>query len=285
MIYKYTLDKSSKKFNCPNCNKKTFVRYTDVDTNSYIEPTIGRCDRESKCGYHSTPKGNKVLVSSTSTTHPILPPKPTHHNGCVMGDFGKNHKENNFVTYLLTHFVPVDVKHAIHKYFVYTSIHWKGATVFWQVDENYNICSGKVMLYDKTTGKRVKKPYPHINWMHKVLKSDAFVLQQCLFGLHQLHDCLIKTIAIVESEKTAIIMSIFRPDMLWMATGAKSNFKASLLNPLKGRKIMVFPDKTEYGDWNTKTIALKKFGFNIECSQLLEYKNLEDGDDLVDLIF
>ena len=30
--FRYSLDKSSKKFVCPNCNKKTFVLYIDTET-------------------------------------------------------------------------------------------------------------------------------------------------------------------------------------------------------------------------------------------------------------
>ncbi|WP_372938062.1 DUF6371 domain-containing protein [Seonamhaeicola sp.] len=39
--------------------------------------------------------------------------------------------------------------------------------------------------------------------------------------------------AIVESEKTAIIMSMFLPDFIWLATGSKGNFKYELLELLK----------------------------------------------------
>ena len=43
--FKYSLDKSSKKHICPNCNKKTFVLYIDTVTGEYLPTDFGRCDR------------------------------------------------------------------------------------------------------------------------------------------------------------------------------------------------------------------------------------------------
>lgn len=282
MKYKYSLDKSSKKFVCPNCHKKAFVKYIDNETNLFLEETIGRCDRESKCGYHKNPKGNKPIINLSCV---VPQSEPSCHHHSVIGYYGCDYKGNSFIKYLQLHFCNTDVENVIRKYFIGTSTHWNGATIFWQVDDQLNICAGKVMLYDKITGKRVKKPYPHINWMHKVLQMHGFVLQQCLFGIHNLCDYKIgSTVCIVEAEKTAIIMSIIFPTYLWLATGSKSNLKEELLRPLKAYNIIVFPDKTEFEDWNTKTIVLGKKGFNISCSTLLEHKNIEDGSDLVDLL-
>lgn len=281
MNYKYTLDRSSKKFECPNCGKRKLVKYVEVETNNYLELPIGRCDRESSCGHHLTPKGNKTVVVSKSI---VIEQEPSCHVDDVLKAFGDNHKNNNFINFLLKNFSIVDVIHAIKKYFIGASDHWVGANIFWQIDEQMNICAGKVMLYDKITGKRVKNPYPHINWMHKVLKVPNFVLQQCLFGLHNLCDHEKgSAVCLVESEKTAVIMSILLPNMLWLATGAKANLKEELLRPLKDYKIIVFPDKTEFDDWSTKVKALEKEGFLISCSNLLENRDLEDGSDLVDV--
>jgi hypothetical protein len=54
----------------------------------------------------------------------------------------------------------------------------------------------------------------------KAFKEPEFY--QCLFGLHRItEDYQKKTIAIVESEKTAIVMSILLPHYIWLATGVK----------------------------------------------------------------
>ncbi|MFI0490057.1 DUF6371 domain-containing protein [Flavobacterium sp.] len=51
----------------------------------------------------------------------------------------------------------------------------------------------------------MKKPYNHINWLHNAIKVPDFSLCQCLFGLHRVNEDYQKTVAIVESEKTAIM--------------------------------------------------------------------------------
>ena len=63
MFSKYTLDTSSKKFICPNCGKKTFVKYNEVATGNYLADTLGRCDREVKCGYFNKPSGGGKKVN------------------------------------------------------------------------------------------------------------------------------------------------------------------------------------------------------------------------------
>ena len=60
-----------------------------------------------------------------------------------------------------------------------------------------------------------------------------------------------QTVALVESEKTAIICYAMMPQYLWLATGGKSQFN-SRLTVLKGRKIIAFPDIDAYHDWLLK---------------------------------
>lgn len=283
MNFKYTLDKSSKKFPCPSCGKKTFVKFLDTESKSYLSENIGRCDRESNCGYFSSPHSNKPLFAISKYTPPST---PTFHDELVIDIYCNNYDNNYFIQFLLQHFPEENVIHAIEKYFIGTCNHWKGATIFYQIDSALKICGAKVMLYDCNTGKRVKKPFPHINWLHSVLRLENFVLQQSLFGLHLVNNLDIEnTICLVESEKTAIIMSIHFPHYVWLATGSKQNLKLKFLEPIKAYKIIAFPDKSEFKDWNTKVDLLAKNGFGISCSSLLENKNIENGADLVDLVF
>lgn len=283
IMYKYSLDSSSKKFNCPNCRKKTFVRYVYNVSNSYLEETVGRCDRETKCQYHLKPHGNKPLVNIDNIK--ICEPKPTFIDFNYVNQSINYDCRNNFIIYLKQYFSDLEVSEVVKKYFIGNSNHWNGGTIFWQIDEKGIVHTGKVMLYDMYTGSRIKKPYPHINWIHKVYKINSFVLQQCLFGIHNLKKHKKNNaVCIVEAEKTAIIMSILCPDYLWLATGSKSNFKEKLLKPLKNYKVIVYPDKSEYEDWNKIIQQLNKKGYNFSCSPFLEDKGDVEGADLVDLI-
>jgi len=281
--YKYTLDKSSKKFRCPNCTKKAFVYYVDNETGNYLSSKYGRCDRESSCGYFNQPSGNKSIIAPFQNIQTL---NPSYLSEKVIESYCNNYDNNNFIQFLMKHFPEQDVIQAIETYYIGTTDIWNGATIFWQIDNHHKIHTGKVMLYDCITGYRVKKPFPHINWMHKVLQVEPFVLQQCLFGLHLIkeHDQKKKTICLVESEKTAIIMSMILPNYHWMATGSKTNLKHELLNPIKNFKIILFPDKSELLVWGDKMKSLIDLGYNLKCSSLIENTNYIDGFDLADFI-
>ncbi|QXP62735.1 DUF6371 domain-containing protein [Polaribacter sp. HaHaR_3_91] len=280
--YKYSLDRSSRKFICPNCHKKTFVKFIDNETNLYLNSSDGRCDRESKCGYFKKPTSNCITNINNCITEVI---QPSYHNRKVLQEYCNTKQQSNFISYLLRNFEPKIVSQAIDMYHIGTTNYWHGATIFWQIDTKNVIRGGKIMLYNCNTGKRVKKPFNHVSWIHKQLKLNNFVLQQCLFGLHLINSISKSdTICIVESEKTAIIMSIMIPNFIWLATGSKTGFKEKMLQPIKDYAIIAYPDKTEYKIWNEKAILLNKQGYKIECSNLLESIELENGGDLVDFL-
>lgn len=290
--FKYTLDKSSKKFICPSCGKQRFVKYVDTISNGYLNVTFGRCDRETSCGYHQSPTENEVLVAPNNLL-PTIITTPDYIDYELLEKSRKNFISNNFIKYLRKYFNETEITNAIDNYKIGTSKHWNGATIFWQINQSNLVHTGKIILFDENTGKRVKNPFPHIYWVHKKITVENFHLQQCLFGLHlvanplqqSIVNPLQRTVAIVESEKTAIVMSLFLPNYIWLATGSKQNLKFQLLQPLKKQAIVLFPDKGEFEDWNKKTMELQKKGFDIKCSSILEKDIYELGSDLADLYF
>jgi hypothetical protein len=167
----------------------------------------------------------------------------------------KRYESNNFVKYLTNLFGEEITSELIDKYSIGTSKfrfehkeypYYKGqegATVFWQCDFEGKIRSGKIMLYNEYTGKRIKEPYDHITWVHSALKMSAFNLKQCLFGEHLLK-INSQPVAIVESEKTAIIASVYFPQFIWLSTGGKHGLtkdKCETLNK-HGAHVILFPD-------------------------------------------
>jgi len=133
---------------------------------------------------------------------------------------------NRFIRYLRRVFGDEAASKATGWYLIGTSKKFGGgAAVFPQIDLQGNIRTGKIMQFCECTGKRVKiktsnGEKPLIDWVHTALKLPDFNLYQCLFGEHLLKDNH-KTVAICESEKTAIIASVYLPDMIWLASGGK----------------------------------------------------------------
>src|SRR5690606_5546857 len=135
-----------------------------------------------------------------------------------------NYESNHLVTYLNTIFDKTTVVQLLKKYYIATSNHWKGSTIFWQIDEVNKIRTGTIMLYNKHTGKRIKEPYNKLYWQQKKINNDDFKLKQTLFGMHLIKDSD-KPIAIVGSEKTARMCSVYYPKYIWLATGGLNNLK------------------------------------------------------------
>ena len=147
------------------------------------------------------------------------------------------------------------------------------ALIFWQVDDKRNIVNAK-RIYYRFDGHRDKNMPP------MVLYPDN---PQCLFGLHLLGEDPTKPIAIVESEKSALIMSIVMPEFVWMACGSLNNFNEHILKPLRHRKIIAFPDVDYRRDretcysvstdaWLKVASRLKAEGWKISVDMSLEKK-------------
>ena len=281
---------------CPNCEKNgKFTRYIDQHTGEYLGDKTGKCSRAIKCGYHFPPKQyfSNGGISIPHINKSLFKKKPqinlqtSYVDRTVLQESVTNKQANYFLQYLSSIWNDEVVLSLANMYNIGYSSHWNGSTIFWQVDSFGKIRSGKVMLYDPMTGKRIKKPYSHINWIHKVLKLDKFNLQQCFFGEHLLNQNREKPVAIVESEKTAIIASIFLPEFVWLACGSVHNLNNTKTKVLKGRAVVLFPDLGCYDLWNDKIPKLSKLA-TYKTSTLLEEKatitERKQGFDLADYL-
>jgi hypothetical protein len=300
--FRYSLEKytgSKTRFKCPECQNKstTFVRYIDNENGEYIDESVGKCNRENKCGYHLKPQqfflnngrpfvnyyGNHGLRSSKNLINPpnsTFIPRGIYENSLPP-------TQNNFLAFLKSLIGNEAMKKLREAYRIGCSEYWEGATVFWQIDAKGLIRTGKIMLYDRITGKRVKEPYSHITWAHTAHKLRDFELKQCLFGEHLLvgND---KPVGIVESEKTAIICSHYIPEMTWLATGGKSNFKAERFQILKERVVTFFPDLGAYDSWEEKIMNelsfIKKRSIDTTIENCATEQERADGLDLADFL-
>ncbi|MCF8426088.1 MAG: DUF6371 domain-containing protein [Bacteroidia bacterium] len=286
------------RYPCPSCQQKdkTYSLYIDTETGEHIHPNVGRCNRESSCGYHYTPKqyfhDNNI---SFDTPQPkaikprLVAPQPKTVSFIPVEVFKaslKANETNHFVKFLINQFGVEIASQLVSRYFIATSKHWNGATVFWQIDTQGKVRTGKIMLYNPTIGKRIKEPFNHINWVHKALKQPEFELKQCLFGEHLLIDKT-KPVAIVESEKTAVIASVYLPQFIWVAVGSLTNLNVEKCSILKGRIVTLFPDLNGFEKWKSKAKELSHLT-NFTVSDLLERKateaEKEQGFDIADYL-
>lgn len=230
---------------------------------------------------------NEVLINTVKPIKQPEPIKPSFHSLELLNEmYIEKNTTDNLLEFLKGKFTNDEINRALLDYYITgTNLIWSNTTVFWQIDHKEQIRGAKLMLYNKDTGKRIKEPYNHINWLHKALKLTDFKLSQCLFGLHLINIDYLKNIAIVESEKTAIVMSMFLPDYIWLATGNSGNFKIDMLAPIKKRNIIAFPDKGEFDKWNKTATELNSKGFKIAVSNILEQTEFNNGFDLADYYF
>jgi len=297
------------------------VQYKNNETEEYLHEQVGKCDRENNCGYHYGPKDyfrdNPSFDQFKNSLLPMYQNRQIKKTPISYTDPGivkytfDNYEYNNFYKYLLLLFGEQITKKLFNRFRIGTSSHiylwneehrpylrisekWLNATVFWQVDQHLKIRGGKVMVYNAVTGKRLKeKGRPFINWMHE---KGKYNLAQCLFGIHQIRNApKTQEIAIVESEKTAVIMSALYPEYIWMATGALNGINHKKFEPLMGYPIVLYPDlgkpdkrgRTPYQLWEMKGYDLDLIGHNCSLSYILEEvktpERIEQGWDLLDL--
>ena len=224
--YKY-----ANKGTCPKCHRpKCFVYYIDEEKEIVFPKYVGRCDHESSCGYHYSPReyfrdnniatpweDTKPCWCQTEETHP----KPVSFidEEIVQSTLG-HYSINPLFLYFCKVFGHEETQRLFNKYRVGTASIWNGATIYWQTDILGRTRGGKVMGYNPNDGHRIKNPQNRISWAHTLLRLQNFSMKQCFFGEHLLMDN-VTNVAIVESEKTAMIASHFLPDFIWLATGGK----------------------------------------------------------------
>ena len=287
---------------CPSCKAKlSFTQYLDGNTHKPIHYTVGKCNRESKCGYHYTPKqyfidnpsflspplaGGWVGSSSSNTTTVVKRSTPSPleragvRSGGLVGSIPFSFVErsasyrSNFVRFLCE-ILSEEQIHSIGENYALGATKNK-EVIFWQIDINGKVRTGKIMQYNPETGRRLKHEIGAIDWVHNKLKKskdlpEDFNLKQCFFGEHLLKIYPEKSVAIVESEKSALIASAFFPDLVWLAAGNLNGLSIEKCQMLKNREVILYPDLGVYEKWTEKAkIIEKECDCNINISTLLE---------------
>lgn len=271
--YKWSLRRGGRKMRCPKCGQMRFVPYVlTADMQTLAGPEFGRCDREQNCGYHKYPSD----VEAKDVTPIVQEPKePLRFFPCaVMTDVKTNLFD--YVSNLC------GVKHAIQIWKRYKIGRDGERTVFWQIAIDGTIRAGKSIPYLKNGHRDKTDKYP-ANWLHKVKAwkhlHTGEELQQCWFGEHLLKGNE-RPVVIVESEKTAAVMSEYSKKFVWLASGGSQGLKNEDKNKvLKGREVWLLPDNGMY--WNWATVAHAN-GWHI--FDALEKAPIFEGCDVLDLL-
>ena len=188
-----------------------------------------------------------------------------------------------------------------------------GHTIFWQIDEDNNVRTGKMMKY-KSDGHRDREASWNFDFIHATLSRhwdeekhemtdeppypfphlyDPDKQEPCLtfFGMHLLNKYPNATVNIVESEKTALLMAIAygnHATQVWMACGGLEMLSRERMKPIidQGRKVVLYPDRDGIAKWKAKTKQIGYDQINVDTDPVLKWWREEDGPkaDIADVV-
>lgn len=280
--YRYILDKSSKKFHCPLCSKRRYVRYIDSETGQHLPDQYGRCDRESNCTYHLDPYtdgyakkvwqqengqyNNDWIPKRRPQKAPLPKPELYPIPYEVLNETQTGYEHNVFIRNLLTRvafpFEVHDIEKVIALYQLGT-VPESGAVCFPFVDKKNQVRAIQEKIFDQHNHTDKTKQY-HTTWLHSRLKYKTYRNQplpqwledyeknetkvSCLFGEHLLTKYSNNPVALVEAPKTAIYGTLYfgspeQPqNLLWLAVYNLSSLTYHKCKVLEGRDVFLFPD-------------------------------------------
>jgi hypothetical protein len=314
--YKYSLQKGSSKNICPECGKRTFVRYVDNVTGKCLPSQYGRCDREIKCGFHNIPKTEKSYepykkrYKLPERKAQLLTPIPFE----VLAETLTNYEQNIFIQNLLQRvafpFDLCDIEAVIAQYYLGTVACYGGAIALPFIDIKNNIRAIQVKQFDeanhttKTSFINGIIKYQYLqrgsrtpDWLQAYELNDLKV--SCLFGEHLLNKYPFNPIALVEAPKSAIYGTLYfglpnLPErLIWLAVYNLSSLNADKCKALTGRDVVLFPDLSKDGKafalWKSKLDELNAIkGARFTISDLLECNASEaeklGGYDIADYL-
>lgn len=254
---------------CP-CNKSNndgkFVPYVDCERFGYCHS----CDMTFR----------PDIVNDFSPVKKRKKVKPQYVSKEYFKDllFDYSNDKNNFVHFLERVLTVYPTQEILKDYMLGTSKRNDAAVIFPHIDNYGNIISLKIMQYNKFTGKREGVIY-YDN------PEERYPI--CFFGLHLINQCK-RPIAIVESEKTACLMSYFNPNYLWLACGGSNGIRSDKFKAIKYRDVHLFPDNGKFTEWAEKLLELEdshptiNFEISKECEIWYQEGHIKKGDDVAD---
>lgn len=189
-------------------------------------------------------------------------------------------QRNTFIDFLLTLFDPPKVAAAVERYCIGGDSMCR--TIFPNIDQEGRCVGGAVIPYlpnghrDKTKG--LSNIHAELKRKDKTLPPQA---DQVLFGSHLLRLYPSASVGVVESQKSAVILSIIYPEIVWVATAGMTNFNERLLSSIYDRNVVCYPDVNGVQEWTERA---KQLPFkNIRISDWWRYAQ-DDKEDICDVV-
>ena len=178
------------------------------------------------------------------------------------------------------------MRHAVERYHLGKSR--SGKCIFWMIDDLDYVLDGHIGSSWAAQMLKAREPRLLSHW-------HTF---HCLFGLHLLstlftiHSSL--SIGIVESERSAVILSELYPQCLWLAWVYPANLTSDKLEPLRGHKVILYPRASQAMEYYMFCLeiadqASRLYHLDITVSTILEDNATAAQKsaqiDLIDFIF
>ena len=312
---------------CPHCKRKSFSPLIDIHTERPVDDkNCGICDHRSSCGYkmnYTEWKEECGHLKERPTKEQWIALKRQREKEAEQirrqeaerkaNSFAPNRKtqpvkvqayldrmavlchemhtpDNRFMDYLYTLDPSKEkVDKAFKRYCIGSTINRE--IIYWQIDREGRVRTGKIMNYDPATGKRIKGEGSYVNWMHSIMRAEgalpeSWELMQCLYGEHLLPRRPTAVVALAEGPKTAHVGAALMPHMVWVAVDSMMGLTVERLRPLRGRCVVLFPDEGRgYEEWVKRIESIAhEVGFVYAVSQFIELNAPAKGDDIGDLL-
>lgn len=315
--YRYTFDKSNKKYTCPKCNKKTYVKYKDILTNELLPDQYGKCDRVNNCQYHLNPYkngyNNKQIKNSITNnqTQNIKPKIQTYIPWNEYHALNNKNYNDQFSKNLINHYGKIKAKKILD---IYNIGNTNIKTCFPYIDQKNRIHGIQTKIYDLHQNTDKSKKYhtgsikTELNYKYNTQKPEW--LQQynqnekyftTMFGTHLLKKYTTASINIFEAPKTVIYYTAENgtpeeTNEINLATGNIHGLTKNRYNfkEFNNRKIYLWPDTSKNGEtynyWKKLGEKMEKTLSNTEVYAIDILENIttseekNKGIDIADLI-
>lgn len=270
----FRFENSKPKGTCISCGSEGRYRFfEDSETGQRLPSEYGRCDRVNACGYFKAPPKNYTTANETTAIvdHTLVKRSMTHL------------QHNAFFEFLSSRFNDSIARAQVLLYEVGSAK--ENRTVFWYKDEWGYYRNAKVYLY-QTNGKRDKSHMPR----YQFTKKQGYSIP--IFGSHIIpmaQGTGVRKIAVVESEKSAVIASAVFKDAVWLASGGsymlteeRCKRLAKLSRMLNDAPVHLFPDADEAGRKGFKTAEKRLLSLLTPVIYHDIFPEKNDGWDIAD---